>query len=384
MRPGATNPQAILVNTAALASRLLPRLERARSIAVDCEAAGYHRYSDRLCLVQLSTEAETYILDPLAVRLTPYLKPSLEGTRGPVLMHGAAYDLRLLRRDLDIVVTELFDTQIAAEMLGEPRTNLQALLTKFVGVRVSKKYQRADWAQRPLPHDMIEYAASDTEHLHQLAHALMERLDRRGRVRWVLEECRWLTRNVNRDTGEEPARDPVTRVAEARRLDPRAVTTLRNLISWRNNVARNLDRAPFRVVSNAALLGVVLTRPTSLSELAGIPGMPKRLAHTRGQSLLDVVRHADRLPESQLIPYPLARRSKSPLSPTQRETLERAKQARNAAALRAGLDRGRLMANDTLIAVVRREPQSLSDLESLDEVRRWQIELFGQELLSAL
>ena len=117
---------------------------------MDCEAAGYHRYSDRLCLVQLSTPSETFVLDPLAMDLTPHLKPFLEDPGRRVLMHGAAYDLRLLRRDLNISVARLGDTQVAASFLGEPAVGLQALLEKHLAIRVSKRFQKADWARRPL------------------------------------------------------------------------------------------------------------------------------------------------------------------------------------------------------------------------------------------
>ena len=137
-------------------------LDGASRIALDCEAAGYHRYSDRLCLIQLTVDGLTYLVDPLAVEPGPALAGALASSSTEVIMHGADYDVRLLDRDLGLSVSGLFDTQIGASLLGAEATGLSALLEARLGVRISKKFQKADWAQRPLPAGMIEYAALDT------------------------------------------------------------------------------------------------------------------------------------------------------------------------------------------------------------------------------
>ena len=126
-------------------------LEVADRIALDCEAAGYHRYSDRLCLVQLTTAGRTYLLDPLEIDPAPALRAVLEDSGTEVVMHGADFDVRLIDRDLGIRVARLFDTQIAASLLGVEALGLSFLLENRLGIKLSKKYQKADWAQRPLP-----------------------------------------------------------------------------------------------------------------------------------------------------------------------------------------------------------------------------------------
>ena len=222
------------IHTAEGLARVARALAGGGDLAVDCEAAGYHRYSDRLCLVQLSTRSETFVLDPLAADLGPHLRPHLEDPARRVLMHGGSYDLRLLRRDLDISVARLADTQVAAGFLGEPATGLQTLLDRHLGVRIAKKYQRADWARRPLSRDMIDYAAGDTRHLHRLAAVLEDALRDMGRLHWAEEECRWLVTSAA-ETGEpESPPDPVTRFKGARRMDARTVTALREAIAWRD------------------------------------------------------------------------------------------------------------------------------------------------------
>ena len=178
-------------------------------VAVDLEAAGFHRYSDRVCLLQVSTGDQNFVVDTLAVDPSDVLRGPLESPAVTILLHGGDYDLRLLDRDLDLHPVKLFDTQTAAALLGEPSLGLAALLEKYLDVHVSKKYQRADWAQRPLPDEMLDYAASDTQHLHELADLLAEGLDAVGRRSWAEEESalmetlRW---NAEGDV------DPVTKI----------------------------------------------------------------------------------------------------------------------------------------------------------------------------
>ncbi|MCY4398086.1 MAG: HRDC domain-containing protein [Gemmatimonadetes bacterium] len=375
---------ATYVETADDARRVERAAAGANTLAVDCEAAGYHRYSDRLCLVQLSTPSETFVLDPLALNLTPHLKPLLEDPRRRVLIHGAAYDLRLLRRDLNICVARLGDTQVAASFLGEPAVGLQALLERHLGIRVSKKFQKADWARRPLSREMIDYAAGDTRHLHQLAALLEDRLAARGRLDWATEEYRWLVESATGPDEPGVAPDPVTRVKAARKLDPRDVTALREAIAWRDGIARSLDRAPFRVASDAALLGAVLARPASVVQLARVREFPSRLAANRGRSLLAVLRRVDGLAPRELSPYPAATSRRARRTPEAEAAFERLKTARNRAAQELGLDRGRVMANHLLREVVAAQPGNLADLRGLRDVRRWQVDVLGRDLLNAL
>ncbi len=372
------------IHTADGLERVARSLAAGGDLAVDCEAAGYHRYSDRLCLVQLSTTSDTFVLDPLAVDLTPHLKPHLEDPARRVLMHGGSYDLRLLRRDLDIAVARLADTQVAASFLGEPGTGLQTLLHKHLGIQVSKKYQKADWAKRPLSRDMIDYAAGDTCHLHRLAAVLEAALRDLGRLHWANDECRWLAASAAESGEPESPPDPVTRFKGARRLDARTVTALREAIAWRDRTARSLDRAPFRVASDAALLATVAARPASVGQLADVKGFSPRLAAKSGRSLLDALGRVRQLPDRDLRPYPVPRRGRGRPTPEEEATLDRLTAVRNTVAAELGLDRGRVMANHLLREVVAVRPGSLAALQAMPDVRGWQVEIMGRKLLDAL
>ncbi len=404
---------AVHVRTPAGVEAAARSLSGGGDVAVDCEAAGFHRYSDRICLVQISTRRDTFVLDPLAVELGAALKPVLEDAGRRVIMHGASYDLRLLMRDVGVGVANLFDTQVAAALAGEPAVGLQALLKRHLGVHVSKKHQRADWARRPLPPEMIEYAAGDTRHLHRLAAELEDALRRLGRTAWAVEECRRMLDAVRTEEaagagsgtsgacresratagpvgggagpGLGPEEDPVVRVKGARRLDPRSATALRRALEWRDRVARAIDRAPFRVASDATLMAVATERPLSAAALAATKGFPKGMARTRGRSLVEALAQVERTPEQQLKPYPAAAtRGRGRPPPEEEAAFERLKAARDRAAERLGLDRGRLMANGVLRRVAAAKPRSLRELEGLDEVRRWQARELGEELLRAV
>ena len=360
-------------------------LQHARRIALDCEAAGFHRYSDRLCLLQVTTERGTYLIDALACHPGDLLRPVLEDPRVEVVMHGADYDLRLLDRDLGIHLRGLFDTQIAAAILGEPALGLQALLESRLGVTLSKKYQRADWAERPLTEGMLDYAADDTRHLAGLADRLATDLRATGRTAWAAEECRILEESATAPREEEPPEDPVVRVKGARDLTPREVMALRSLLEWRDALARERDRAPFRIVGDRPLLEAVLTRPVDVRQLAAIKGFPSALARSDGDALLERLDDVAQLPDSELRGFPRPTRRGPPRPPPEVEALaDRLKAARNRRADELGLDRGTLLPNATILAIAGEAPRSEAALARVDGMRRWQVEAAGAALLAVL
>lgn len=370
------------VRDTAAATRMVDALRDQKSIALDCEAAGFHRYSDRLCLIQISTRRDTYLVDPLAFDPAPALRPILEDPGVEVLMHGGDFDLRLLDRDLDTNVRGLFDTQAAAVILGEDSVGLASLLKKYLGVSLSKKYQRADWARRPLPDEMAAYAAADTRHLHALADLLRERLRESGRMAWAEEESRVLEAVRWEEALED---DPVTRVEAARRMTPRDVAALREALEWRNQIARERDRAPFRIAVDDALLGVVRERPPDVEALGRVHGFPSTLAREKGHGLLERLRRVDALPESELDPYPRRAREENGRPPPEVEERARSlKTVRNRKADDLGIDRGAFIPNRTLVEIARWEPASMTELKAVPGVRSWQAEAAGAELLAVL
>ncbi|HSG08673.1 MAG TPA: HRDC domain-containing protein [Longimicrobiales bacterium] len=369
----------------AQAAGLRDDLRGSRRFALDCEAAGFHRYSDRLCLLQVTTDSATYIVDPLAFDVAALFRGPLEDPDVEIVMHGADYDLRLLDRDLGIRMRGLFDTQVAASMLGESALGLQALLEGRLGVTLSKKFQRADWAERPLSDAMLEYAADDTRHLMKLADMLAADLAAAGRTAWAFDECRALEANALARPVEEAPEDPVARVKGARDLTPREVHALREALDWRDGLARARDRAPFRIVGDPPLLEAVLRRPLDSRELADIQGFPGGLARAEGDELLRRFDQVAQLPDDQLRPYPRnSRRGPGRPPPEVEELAEKLKSARNKKAEALGMDRGTLLPNALVVAVAVEAPADLAALARIDGIRGWQVEVVGPDLLEVL
>jgi ribonuclease D len=371
------------IQSLADAEGLRAELAATSRLALDCEAAGFHRYSDRLCLVQLSTESGTWVIDPLALDPSELLREHLERPDVPVVMHGADFDLRLLRRDLGIELRGLFDTQIAAQLLGEQSLGLSALLESRLGVRLSKKYQRADWAERPLSDAMLEYAADDTRYLLGLADLLRKDLVEAGRAAWAEEECRALEEAASAEPAEPE--DPVLRVRGARRLSARQITALREALEWRDEIARSRDRAPFRIISDGPLIEAVAAAPRGVQELAGIKGFPSRMAEEEREDLVRRLQRVASLPDEKLRPYPKpARKGPGRPTPEIEELAERLKKIRNRRAAEVGLPKGTLLANAVVVDIARVAPRSLEELSAVEGMRRWKAEILGKDFLAAI
>ncbi len=160
-------------------------LQEQDCVALDTEAASYHRYIDRIYLIQISSASRTALVDPLTVSNLKPVSRLLSDPAVEVVFHDADYDLRVLDRDYGFRAKRLFDTRIAAQLLGEPSVGLGPLLEKYFGIKVNKKMQRADWSRRPLTAEMISYAASDTAYLLGLRDELRRRLEKQGRLAWA-------------------------------------------------------------------------------------------------------------------------------------------------------------------------------------------------------
>jgi ribonuclease D len=378
MRASAERMQYIQKNAELL--ELADRLDGAALIAADTEAAGYHRYRDTVCLLQLSTRLDTYVIDALALPDLSPLARIFEQEQTEIVFHDADYDLRLLGRDFGFTVTTLFDTKIAAQFIGETAFGLGSLVEKYLGITLEKKHQRADWAQRPLPADMLHYAAEDTRHLPGLRDALREELVTRGRLEWAQEEFR-LAQLSRWATTEEA--EAFLRTKGARDLKPRELAVLRELHAWRERAAESRDVASFRVLSNEALVEISRRMPTRVADLAEIPGLGPSVIEKRGGELIEAVHRAIRLEEAHWPRFP--RHPRRPPTDAEFEArIEKLKTARDRVAQELLLDRGFLMPRQQLEDIARERPRTREQLLQIRDVRHWQADALGEEILKAL
>jgi ribonuclease D len=370
-----------LIETIPDLEKLAETLASEPLIAADTEAAGYHRYLDRLCLLQLSTRDRTWIVDTMALGSLNPLADVFERPGVEVVFHDADYDLRLLDRDFGLEVKGLFDTKIAARFTGERAFGLASLLGGELGVKMDKKHQRADWAKRPLSAEMLEYAATDTRHLPVLRDRLKARLEEMGRLAWAEEEFR--IQEQARWTPPDPDEDAYLRLKNTRDLDRRGQAALRELYGWRESVAAERDVAPFRVLGNDILIETARLLPRSTKELESVPGLSAANARRWGDPLLAAVERARAIPDAELPARPRQPR-RPPRDPELDGRVDQLKVVRDREAARLGLEPGFLMPRSQLEEIARRSPRSESELAAMDGVRRWQVEAAGAALIGAL
>jgi ribonuclease D len=377
---GLTVHEPIYIDTTPAADSFLSAVEQSSTIAVDTEGASFHRFVDRIYLLQMSTRDLTAVLDPLAIGKPAALGHVLESDRIEKVFHDADYDLRLLHQDYGWNTRRLFDTRVAAQLLGIRAFGLAALLERAFGLKLDKKHQRADWSMRPLPRDMLDYASQDTMYLLELRNRLAAELESAGRWSWAAEEferlegTRW-EQPEGEDTG-------YMRIKGARDLDRRELAIFRELVRFRDGIARELDRATFRVAGNEALFAVAKERPQSLEAWAAIKGVPRGIAERRGSEMLAAVRRGMEVPEDQLPKFPRAPRWDRDADFDNRVNALRT--AREETAQRLGLDPGFLCAREKLETIARKRPKTLEELAEVPDLRRWQIEVLGPAFLKAL
>jgi ribonuclease D len=368
-----------LVRDRAAFSDLLRQLRREPVIGVDTEGASFHRYHDRIYLLQLSSRARTTIVDPLSTGGLGDLGALLLEPGIEFVFHDADNDLRTLHREYGLEFRRVFDTRIAAQFAGEPAVGLAALLQRHFGVVTDKRLQRADWSARPLSASMIEYAATDTRFLPALRDLLEAELIRLGRGAWVAEECDLLT-SMPRAT-RTPLEEEFLSIKGCQALDRRGLAVLRELYHWREATAAQADRASFRVLGNATLLALAANAPRSPEALARLSGFPRGFSPERIDQVLAAIERGLLIPEHEVPRRVRPRRNRPDQAYEAR--LRRLKAARAGLAAELQLPPGVVCPNSTLEAIARDRPQGIPALLHVTGVRQWQADAFGIQLLAA-
>jgi ribonuclease D len=353
-------------------------LGQAKIIGVDLEADSLYHYYEKACLLQMATETESYVIDPLAIRDLSSLRPVFSDPHIRKVFHGADYDIRSLYRDFQIEVENLFDTHLACKFLGLQETGLEAVLRSRFQVELNKKYQRADWSGRPFSREMVEYAAMDGHYLIPLARMLERELEEKGRLSWVEEEGRFLTKVRFTSLSRAPL---YLKVKGASSLDPRGLAILEGLLAFREAAAQKSDLPPFKVFRNEPLLELAKKKPLDLEELeTGKALSPKQIARY-GKPLLGEIQRALAIPEKDLPIYP--RKEKPALPPSVSPRVKALKAWRDKRAKDLGLEPGVLMNNALINALALKNPQSLKEMEEIPGLKGWLKDHFGEEILAA-
>lgn len=230
-------------------------------MAVDTEADSLHAYPEKVCLIQISTASGDQLVDPLAgFDLAPLLG-ALSGHE--LIMHGADYDLRLLLKHHQFVPSSIFDTMLAARLLGERQFGYSNLVEKFLGVKLEKGPQKANWALRPLTERMDKYARNDTRYLRALEEQLKPALESKGRLAWHQECCASLVNECSQP--RSPDVDGIWRTKGSHQLGRTGLAVLRELWHWREQEAINANRPPFFVLSPEVMVDIAAAAATQRS-----------------------------------------------------------------------------------------------------------------------
>ncbi len=379
MSPKSAAPAVRYLDSNDAVGKFLEGIRGTPLLALDTEGASFHRFIDRVYLLQLSTRDAHAIIDPLPIESPATLGALLEDPQVEVVFHDADYDLRLLHQDYGWQVRRIFDTRVAAQLLGVKAFGLAALLEQHFGVKLDKKHQRADWSMRPLPQGMLDYAAQDTMHLLQLRDVLKAQLEKKERWSWASEEFERLegTRWAPEDPGQA-----FLRIKGARDLTRRELAVLREVAQWRDATAHALDRSTFRVVANEVLLEIARSQPTTQDALGKIKGMPRGMVERAASDVLAAVARGLAVPEAQLPRFPKSARWEK--DPEFDDKVGRLKAVRDEAAHRLELDPGVLGSRERLEAVARLVPRAVEELAAIPELRRWQIAEMGEAFVKAL
>jgi ribonuclease D len=254
------------------------QLGKADWVAIDTEADSLHAYPEKVCLIQVSVSGADVLIDPLAkISLEP-LWPEFK--KHELILHGADYDLRLLRKWHNFVPLRIFDTMLASRLLGERKFGLADLLKKYVGVELEKGSQKADWARRPLTPRMEAYARNDTHYLRPLSEILKNQLNEKGRLKWAQESCQRLIAECAIPAAPQP--DLVGRVKGSHKLAGTGLSILRELWHWREEEAVAANKPPYFVLSHDTLVNVA-TAAVEQRPFAEI--LPRHISTRRQQGI---------------------------------------------------------------------------------------------------
>jgi ribonuclease D len=368
-----------VIDTAADFEKMVRSLEKEKTVAIDLEADSMYHYKEKVCLIQIATEKASVVVDPLAIKDMAPLKPIFSSPDIKKIFHGADYDVRSLYRDFKIRINNLFDTELACRFLGIKETGLQSVLKAFFNVNVDKKYQKKDWSKRPLPKEMMAYASKDVIYLLPLAGMLIHKLEKMGRMTWVLEECEDLSKVRPVLSNDEPL---FMKFKGAGRLKSRSLAVLEALLQFRKHVAVKKDRPLFKIIGNESMTKIATARPVTLRRLKNTKALSNRQISMYGNDLIKVVDDALKTPDSELPVYPSRKPPVLPDGVPKRIKALKVWRASKARILK--IDPGLLCNNALITAIAVKNPDDEKSLRTIKEMKNWQKQAFGREIIKVL
>lgn len=354
-------------------------LEKEKIVAVDLEADSMFHFKEKVCLVQIATKRINVIIDTLQIKDLSSLKPFFANRDIKKIFHGADYDVRSLYRDFHIKINNLFDTQLACMFLGIKGTGLDAVIQQRFNIKLDKSFQKKDWSKRPLPDEMIEYAAGDAIYLLPLTKILEKELSEKGRLSWVYEECAILSKVRPPAFNSDPL---YLKFKGSGRLNRRCLAVLESLLQTRRKIAKKKDKPLFKIFSNASMMKIAVKQPVNLKGLERIKALSARQTGMYGNTLMKTINMALEMPEKDLPVYPRGKASVVKPEVIERTTAIKAWRDKKATALE--IDPALLLNKALMNTIAVQNPLDTNDLKEMKGMKNWQKNEFGKDITAIL
>jgi ribonuclease D len=342
-------------------------------LAVDTESNSLHAYREQVCLIQFSTPHRDFLVDPLALDDITLLAPLFANPKIEKVFHAVEYDLICLNRDFGVTVTDLFDTMQAARILGYKQVGLDAMLALKLGVKVDKRFQKADWARRPLTPELLNYARLDTHYLLDLSDLLKNELEDGGRWELANEEFVRLSRGIGPGRAEIP---PWQRIGGTQKFNEQQLAVLQELCAWREEQAERMNRPMFKVMDDKRLAAIAGAAPGSIEDLEALE-LTSRQIHMYGRDLIRAV--ADGRQARPVKRLRAARPDEAYLS-----RLDALSEWRKRVAKTMDVESDIVLPKSFMHAVAEKNPHSLDELAGLMPQSPWRLGQYGAEILALL
>lgn len=363
------------VNTPQAIDIFITNLRGYFPIALDTEADSLHHYRESVCLIQVTHDSRHFLIDPLDTFPLDELWPPT--SRHTWILHGADFDLRMLRRAGAPEPQAVFDTMLAAQLLGLKAFGYGALVEQFCGITLDKKNQKADWSRRPLSPAMIEYAVQDTEYLEPIAEILGTQLDDKGRRAWHEQSCARVVAASQTVREDDPEND--WRISGSALLSPQALAIVKELWHWREKEAEAVDLPVFKVLHSELLLDLAAwcTANPKVSPM-GAPRWPQRSSPARTERLIAAIERGRLAPP---IPRP-PRGERPPRDKAVEVRMEKLRVHRDAVAADLGIDPTVIAPKSTLQEIARNPESAAERLMADHRWCPWQWELLKPAVIA--
>jgi ribonuclease D len=364
------------IDTPRQLQQFIKHLANESVVAVDTESDSLYSYFEKVCLIQFSTPKSDYLVDPLNVDISG-LDDFFAASTIQKVFHAAEYDILSLKRDYEFTFANLFDTMLAAKILGWQRFGLGTILEERFGIKLDKRFQRYNWGRRPLSKQALDYARLDTHFLLSLRKVQITELTQQKRLQEATEA-------FERQTQVEPTPkvfdpDDFWRVKGCKDIVPQKQAILRELFIMRDKIARKIDRPPFKVMNDATLLRLAEAQPETHQTLQEMKGLNDTLLRYNSRDILQAIQTGQTAPPPQYVRANNHRPDDKTLA--RYETL---RQWRNNLATERGVEPDVIVGNETLMDIARRNPKTPKALAKIKSLGQWQGETYGEALLTVL